>query len=70
MSTEIIQLCEATLLCVGQASVNAVFVHKGMKSRPLPCCAEHKGLCEERAQHLRVEVEFAPIPDAGEARAS
>ena len=63
-TTEIIQLCEVTVLCVATATVTAVYVDKGVKSKPVPCCPAHKVLAQERADHLRVEVEFKQIPGA------
>ena len=48
-TTEIIQLCEVTVLCVATATVTAVYVDKGVKSKPVPCCPAHKVLAQERA---------------------
>lgn len=62
MPTEIIQLCNATLFCMKRATLLAVFNDgKTSASRPLPCCDDHKALCEEKAAHHRVTVTFKPI---------
>jgi len=62
--TEVIQLCEATLFCTKNAAFLATFVHKGVTSKPVACCEDHRMLCQERADHLRVGVEFASISGA------
>jgi hypothetical protein len=61
---EVVQLCEAALLCVDVATLLAWFEDKGTTSRPIACCAAHKTLCEEKAEHQRVTVTFTPIAAA------
>jgi len=62
MSVKIFQLCEAEIFCTKNASAHAIFNDgKESASRPLATCDEHKGLCQERADHHRVTVAFVPI---------
>lgn len=63
-TTEIIQMCEVTVLCVGTATCTATYIDNGRKSKPVPCCDAHKALARERAEHLHVDIEFTPIPGA------
>lgn len=55
------KLCQATVLCTQPATAIATYFDGKVDVSARPCCEEHKGLCQEKADHRRLTVTFAPI---------